>query len=366
MAVFIVFLLIFFIQLFFYSYFFKKLKHQVTLHFTPFQGVSVIVCAKDEALTLPNLLPVLSNQNYPKYELILVNDHSTDGTKGLLERFQAENNRPDRPIKVVDLHYSPLKGKKNAIEKGIDISEFDYLLFTDADCVPNSEFWIGEMMKKFNQEKRIVLGYGPYRKEKHSFLNKLIRFETMMTAIQYFSYAERGIPYMGVGRNLAYHKNLFAQQNGFNSHKNILSGDDDLFVSAAGNQKNTANCLSKESFTLSTAPDSLKSWVRQKRRHITTSVNYQFRHQLLLTVFYLSQLLFWILPIYLFINQIQAPIVLTLVLIRLFFWFSNIRHNAKVLDEIDLIYKSVLLEICLICFQLYIFMANIFSPSKNW
>ena len=92
MAVFIVFLLIFFIQLFFYSYFFKKLNHQVTLNFTPFQGVSVIVCAKDEALTLPNLLPVLSNQNYPKYELIFVNDHSTDGTKGLLERFQAENN----------------------------------------------------------------------------------------------------------------------------------------------------------------------------------------------------------------------------------------------------------------------------------
>lgn len=366
MTVFIVFLLIFFIQLFFYSYFFKKLKDQASEKYTPSQGVSVIVCAKDEELTLPELLLVLSVQNYSKYELILVNDHSTDGTIALLETFKAEHDRSERPVKIVSLTDPASTGKKNAIEKGIEISDFNYLLFTDADCVPNSEGWIEEMMKEFNQDKRIVLGYGPYRKVKNSFLNKLIRFETLMTAIQYFSYAERGMPYMGVGRNLAYHKDLFIQQDGFGSHKNILSGDDDLFVSSAGNNKNTANCLSKESFTISEAPNSLKSWVKQKRRHITTSANYQFKHQFLLAVFYLSQLLFWILPIYLFINQILAPIVLLLILIRSYFWFDNIRYNAKVLDENDLIYNSVQLEICLVCFQLYIFIANILSPSKTW
>lgn len=366
MTVFVVFLLIFFIQLFFYSYFFKKLKHQATAKFKPSHGVSVIVCAKDEELTLPELLPVLSVQNYPKYELILVNDHSTDGTIVLLETFKAEHHRPERPVKLIDLINSTSTGKKNAIQKGIEISEFDYLLFTDADCVPNSEYWIEEMMKEFNEDKKIVLGYGPYRKVENSFLNKLIRFETLMTAIQYFSYAERGMPYMGVGRNLAYHKELFIEQNGFESHKNILSGDDDLFVSSAGNKKNTANCLSKNSFTISEAPYSLKNWVKQKRRHITTSANYQFKHQFLLALFYFSQLLFWILPIYLFINQILAPIVLLLILIRSYFWFDTISYNAKVLDENDLIYKSVQLEICLVCFQLYIFMANILSPSKTW
>ena len=366
MTVFIVFLFIFFIQLFFYSFFFKKLKHQSSAKLTPSQGVSVIVCAKNEELALPKLLPVLSVQNYSKYEIILVNDHSTDGTKGLLETFQAAHNRSERPVKILNVIDSSLTGKKNAIQKGIEISEFDYLLFTDADCVPNSERWIEEMMKEFNEDKRIVLGYGPYRKVQNSFLNKLIRFETMMTAIQYFSYAERGIPYMGVGRNLAYHKDLFIQQNGFESHKNILSGDDDLFVSAAGNYKNTAHCLSRESFTISEAPNSFKNWVKQKRRHITTSGNYQFKHQILLALFYFSQLLFWMLPIYLFINQIQVPIVLVLILIRLSFWFVTIRHNAKVLGENDLIYESVQLEICLVCFQLYIFIANILSPSKNW
>ncbi|MFD1316893.1 glycosyltransferase [Namhaeicola litoreus] len=366
MTVFIVFLLVFFVQLFFFSFFFKKLQSKSSHKLECPPGVSIVVCAKNEANNLPHLLPILASQNYPKYEIVLVNDRSKDGTLSILESFKKAHNKLDRPIKIVDLSNSEITGKKNAIQKGIEVTEFKNLLFTDADCLPHSINWLERMTVDLNLDREIVLGYGPYRKIQKSFLNKLIRFETLMTAIQYFSYAERGIPYMGVGRNLAYHKDVFLSQNGFESHKSILSGDDDLFVSAVANNKNTAICLSKESFVTSEPPETMKTWIRQKRRHITTSVHYQFKHQFLLTLFYVSQLLFWILSFYLLFHHIQVYIVLALVLVRYFFWHAKIKHNAKVLDEDDLIYRSVWLEFCLICFQLYIFIANLFSPSKKW
>src|SRR5690606_17628256 len=123
-------------------------------------------------------------------------------------------------------------GKKFAMLVGIKAAKNNRLLFTDADCYRASNNWLREMVSGFSGKHEIILGYGAYIKQK-GFLNKLIRFDTFMIAVQYLSAAVKHKAYMGVGRNLAYTKELFFKERAFSKHYHIVSGDDDLFVNGA-------------------------------------------------------------------------------------------------------------------------------------
>lgn len=286
------------IQFVFYGIIFSKLAfHKQCKSRTKNISVSILVCAKNEAENLKNFIPLILEQDYPTFELILINDNSNDDTLSVMKSFQSANKN----IKIVDV--KPIEAfwgnKKYALTLGIKASTYDFLLFTDADCKPLSKYWIKEMSRHFTNKKTIVLGYGAYNKTK-GFLNKLIRFETLLTAIQYFSYTKIGVPYMGVGRNLAYRKEEFYKTSGFMSHMNIRSGDDDLFINQVANASNTAICVSKNSFTESIGETSLSNWFKQKKRHVSTSKFYKLKHKILLGLFYLSQVLFWILSLILF------------------------------------------------------------------
>jgi hypothetical protein len=96
-------------------------------------------------------------------------------------------------------HLKP--GKKLSITLGVKGAKFEHLILTDADCRPASRNWLKSIAENFSNEKQIVLGYGPYKKEK-GFLNRLIRFDTTWIGMNYFSMALAKLPYMGVGRNL--------------------------------------------------------------------------------------------------------------------------------------------------------------------
>ncbi|MCK5400003.1 MAG: glycosyl transferase family 2, partial [Flavobacteriaceae bacterium] len=201
---------------------------------------------------------------------------------------------------------------------------------------------------------------------KHSFLNSLIRYETLLTAIQYFSYAKLGIPYMAVGRNLAYRKDEFFKANGFMSHMNIKSGDDDLFINQVASSKNTVLCFSKDSFTESLPETTFKAWFNQKRRHISTSKYYKLKHKLMLGLFYLSQLLFWVLGIILLSFIFKWEIVTLLILLRFIVQYISIGFSAKKLNEIDTIILLPFLEIFLIFSQFFIFISNLTSKPTHW
>lgn len=326
--------------------------------------VSVIICAKNEAENLQENLPEIINQNYNNFEIILVNDASSDNTLDVMKAFKEQHNN----ITIVDV--KPIEqfwgNKKYALTLGIKAANNDFLLFTDADCKPVSKFWIGLMSGQFSNTKSLVLGFGGYEKVKHSFLNKLIRFETLITAIQYFTYAKLGIPYMGVGRNLAYRKELFFNNSGFMSHMIIKSGDDDLFVNQVANSKNTAICFSKDSFTLSKPKTTFNGWLRQKRRHISTAKHYKFGHKFLLGLFYFSQILFWVLAIILLSWLMQWQIVVALLICRLILQYIAIGLSAKKLDTADITFFIPIFEIFLIIFQFVIFSANLISKPNHW
>ncbi len=228
--------------------------------------------------------------------------------------------------------------KKFAMTLGIKAAKKEYLLFTDADCYPTSKEWISEMSAQFTMHKTFVLGYGAYEKVAGSFLNKIIRFETLLTAVQYFSWAKMGNPYMGVGRNLAYKKDEFFNVNGFIDHMKIRSGDDDLFINQAANGKNTTVCYTPESFTYSKPKTTFKEWIFQKRRHVATATYYKAFDRLQLAIFYLSQILFLTLPIYLLVNEFQWIIVTSLIGFRYLFAWITLGFSAGKLKEKDVMY----------------------------
>ncbi|MGA1226837.1 MAG: glycosyltransferase [Tamlana sp.] len=363
--VFYIFIIVVFIQVIFYIFFFGRFAYlKQTKNILGKKPVSVIICAKNEAENLKRFLPSIVNQDFPDFEIVLINDSSNDDTLNVMRRFEKLHQN----IKIVNV--KPIEAfwgnKKYALTLGIKAATKDYFLFTDADCKPLSKNWIEEMASNFDAEKSIVLGYGGYSKIKKSFLNKLVRFETLLTAVHYFSFAKLGLPYMGVGRNLAYTKKAFFDANGFISHIKVKSGDDDLFVNQVANNQNTAICFSKNSFTESVPKSTFKEWIKQKRRHISTAKHYKLKHKTLLALIYLTQLLFWILGLFLILTAYKWQIVFGLILFRVILQYIILGASSKKLEETDLIILTPFLEIFLIFTQLTIFINNLISKPNHW
>ncbi|KIA85180.1 glycosyltransferase [Flavobacterium sp. AED] len=326
--------------------------------------ISVIVCAKNEEENVTNFVPLLAEQNYPDFEIVLIDDASSDNTLAILEEF--EKQYPNVRLVKVENNEAFWGNKKYALTLGIKAAKKEYLLFTDADCYPTSKDWLTAMSSQFTMQKTIVLGYGKYEKIPNSFLNKIIRFETLLTAIQYFSWAKIGHPYMGVGRNLAYKKETFFNVNGFIEHMQIRSGDDDLFINQAANAKNTTIAYTPESFTLSKPKTTFKDWFTQKRRHIATANYYKPLDKLQLGAFYCSQLLFILLPIILLSFQFQWILVLGLITVRYLVAWIVVGFSAGKLKENDIKVWFPIVEIALILTQINIFITNIFSKPVHW
>lgn len=258
---------------------------------TGIHPISVIICARNEASNLQNHLPEILAQDYPHFEVIVVNDRSWDGTADLLEEFLKKYDK----LKVVTVADGEkfIAGKKFAVTMGIKAASHEWLVFTDADCLPSSLNWLSGMQQPSESNIEIVLGYSPYVKKK-SLLNCIIRLETFFTAVNYLSFALKGMPYMGVGRNMAYKKSLFFKNKGFAAHMHIPSGDDDLFVNANANSHNTEIQIHKDTHVWSAPKTSFFAYLRQKKRHFGAGRLYKNKHRVILTIQYVFQLLFYV------------------------------------------------------------------------
>lgn len=340
-----------------FSFFQKSYSEEL-----PSIPISVIVCAKNEAENLQKHIPLWLNQEYPLFELVLINDASVDETLEVIESFAKKDAR----IKIVNVKNNEAfwGNKKYALTLGIKAARHEHLVFTDADCAPASIKWLTLMASQFSSKKELVLGYGGYEKRK-GILNKLIRFETVMTAVQYFSYALSGNPYMGVGRNLAYTSPLYFRNNGFMSHIKIISGDDDLFVNEVATKENTAVCTTPESFTYSEPKLTYREWFRQKQRHYTTSGHYKSKHKMLLGMYYLSNVLFWIIATLTLLTSFWM-IGLGIILFRFLIQFLVIGKGMRKLQEKDLVFAIPLYELFLIFIQISIFISNKGDNRVRW
>ncbi len=365
LALFIFFCLLVFIRLFYFSFFFTRLafykakpKNTSRTH-----AVSVIICSRDEAGNLAKNLPGALVQDYNStHEVIVVNDNSYDESKYLLEEIKKEF----RQLHVVELTQEAkmIPGKKFPLSIGIKTAKYEILLLTDADCVPASEHWISSMQHVYDDETEIVLGYGAYHKKK-GLLNKLVRWETFHSALQYMSYALAGVTYMGVGRNLSYKKAVFFRHKGFSAHNNIPGGDDDLFINAAATKKNVKINTDKDSFTLSDAPGSWGKWRSQKSRHYSTSKYYKGLHKFLLGLYAFSQFIFYPAAVAsaLFYNWKLSLIIFGGQLI----WQTIILSGCmKKLGEKDLFPFFIFLEIWMFFYYIMFAPALVRKPKQHW
>jgi glycosyltransferase involved in cell wall biosynthesis len=363
--VFGLFCLIIIIQLSYYLFIFRKLAtYQPEDKNTSVQHpVSVIVCARDEAHNIVKNLPGILVQDYKTtHEIVLVNDNSTDETKYVIDEFK----RSFKNLNMIELiqEAKMISGKKFPLSMGIKSAKYEIVLLTDADCVPASEFWIQKMQATYDEQTDIVLGYGAYHK-KPGILNKLIRFETFHTALQYLSYALAGNPYMGVGRNLSYKKNIYFKNKGFSSINQIPSGDDDLFINQVATPNNTKINIDPDTHTLSEPKRTWGEWMTQKYRHYTTSKYYKPKHKFLLGLYSFS--LFLVYPL-LTVNLLFFTwwIALAVYTVR-FITQAIIYFKAmKKLNEKDLFPWFLLLDIWMFFYYLFTLPAIWKAPRKNW
>ena len=253
-------------------------------------AVSVVICAQNEEENIKKLLPVLYEQKYHEFEVIIVDDRSHDKTYDyLIEEREKRNN-----LKVVKVDEIPqhVNGKKYGLTLGIKAAKYDVVVLTDADCYPETDLWLEQMVSSYDEKTQFVLGYSKYKKKK-GLLNTFIRFETLFTGIQYISNAFAGKPYMGVGRNLSYKRSFFLEVKGFR-HLKVTGGDDDLIVNAYADKKNTKVSVGNGAVVISEPKTKWKEFIRQKRRHLSVGKYYKKWDRIRIGVYALSIILHWI------------------------------------------------------------------------
>lgn len=355
-------LICFVFQLFYYLFIFSRLAFFKDKSKQGSEPVSVIICAKNERDNLLEFLPKYLNQNYPKFEVIVVNDNSSDDTEDVLKAFALQNKH----LKIVNVPDSDrfFGSKKFALTLGIKAAKYDRVLLSDADCYPASKNWL-QKMSNYQKGKKIILGFGAYEKQK-GLLNKLIRFETFYTALQYLSFAKAKMPYMGVGRNLAYHTELFFKNRGFASHQHILSGDDDLFINEVANKHNTQIVVDEEAHTISKPKNSYQKWFRQKKRHFSAGKHYKFKHKIMLGLLQLSQLLLIVLFIALVIKVRPVYLIVGVFVLRYLIQMLIFKLSTNKVGGKDLILLSPFFEIFFMVFNPIIVISNLLNKNAKW
>jgi glycosyltransferase involved in cell wall biosynthesis len=343
----------------------RKVRKQKVAFNQTLPPVSVIVCARNEAHNLKEFLPLLLQQDYPEYEVIVVNDRSIDDTEDVLKLLSYQYKHlkstfiPDK-AKFID-------SKKMAVTLGIKSATHDIMLFTDADCYPKSNNWIQLMVRNFTEPTQLVLGYGAYQYQK-GFLNFLIRFDTLTIGMQYLNMALSGRAYMGVGRNMGYRQGFFAQTAGFTKHLNLQSGDDDLFVNENSQKGNTRIEISAESVTLSKPKESFELWLQQKSRHLSTSSYYRFSNKVSIGIELLSRLFFYVSVIA--VATFGYPFGLIVATLAFFTrniaQISVINATAKQLGEKKFYFGVTLLDILLPLINVILHLKNHFSRKSTY
>ncbi len=325
--------------------------------------VSVIICARNELENLKKNLGYFLDQVHPDFEVVVVNDCSNDGTDWYLKDLAEEHTN----LKVVTLSDHPRfkHGKKFAVTLGIKASRNENMIFSDADCRPSSTQWLSKMQNNFRNDIEIVLGYSPYERT-GGLLNRIIRFETFFTALNYISFALAGMPYMGVGRNLAYKKSLFFRGKGFASHMHILSGDDDLFVNQNATSGNTTVEIHPEAQVWSEPKYSFGDYFNQKVRHQGAGKAYQLKHKRILSLQAASGVLFYLLIFAMILIQAQWWLILSIYLIRLAIQVFVYVPCFRKLSCPDLIWWMPVLDFIYYFYLMFLSFVSVFKKRLEW
>jgi glycosyltransferase involved in cell wall biosynthesis len=351
------------IQLIYYWVVFARSLAKPKVYPESKEGVSVIICARNNKDFLAQNLESVLNQDHHNFEVIVVNDGSTDGTIDYLDNLAKSNSK----LKVLHLDIDERfhRGKKFAQTIGIKAAENELLVFTDADCQPSSNQWLATISSHMTTKKSIVLGVGNYRR-KASVTNWIIQLETFHSSMLYVNFALAKMPYMGVGRNLSYKRSLFFEVKGFASHQHLLSGDDDLFVNETATTSNVAVCLDPNAFTVSEPKLTFGQWITQKKRHYSTGKMYKFSHRLLLAIYSFSLLLYYVLGVLAVLDEKFIIPVLAIIGFRFLTQAIVLFRNMKIFNYLKYYWLFPFLDIGILIIHIFVGIRGYFSKPLHW
>lgn len=356
----------FLIQLVYYIFIYGKVGRvkQVSIDDLNHQWppVSVVICARNEQDNLTKNIPFIAEQNYPNFEIVVVDDCSEDNTHYILNDLCQQYPHVRQTLIHKDDKF--WHGKKLAVTVGIKSAANNIIVFTDADCTPKSKEWLKQMVYAYEPETDIVLGYCGYEQD-NGFLNKMIRCDAFFIGLNYLGLAMAKLPYMGIGRNLSYKKDLFFKNKGFAKHLKYVSGDDDLFVNEVATSKNTKVCISKDALLTTEPRQSWSSWFLQKTRHGSTYREYSTKSKISLSLEMSSRLLF-------FASAIAAAILLPIVYVALGFIFIRLiiisisfKTGINRLEEKGLWMPMILFDIISPVLYLALYLKRKFTPKRQ-
>lgn len=348
--------------------FYRLTRYKLPRPCAPYPPVSIIVASHNNLPGLQTLLPLLLTQDYPAFEVLVIDDRSSDQTPAWLADLAVSHNGKLRVHRIEQTPegYAP---KKFAIASAIRQARYEWLLFTDSDCMPASGQWLSCMAAQMYGPSAIILGYGPYQR-RPGLLNWFIRMETFWSGSLYLGAALSGWPFMAVGRNLAYHKKVFEVAGGFQAHRHVLSGDDDLLLHAAvAKQVPVRICVAPEAIVFSEPKTTWKSWFRQKKRHMHAGLYYPMHQRIRLGLLSVAQVLIY-LPLLVLPFSSSTPVILIgtgfLHLIRLVVLIRFLRLISCLLDEKLIIFLLPLFEVLHLAYILITGVATLTSKKIRW
>jgi glycosyltransferase involved in cell wall biosynthesis len=357
------FLVVILVQMIYYWVFFSRLAfHKPRKVSAVKPPVSMIVLAHNQYNDLQHTLLVLLNQDYPEFEVLVVDDNSDDGSDELLEKLTEQHAN----LRVVKLTQSLnwFKGRKFPLSLGIKSANHDLLLLTDIQFRPAGKKWISEMADSYSQNTDIVLGYSTY--DTPTKFNKWLRFMAFYDGLVYLSMALSGRTFKGIGSNLSYRKSLFYRNKGFSSHYVINAGDDELFVNKTATRRNVRIQISGNSMVKSGKPVSLLQWLAKEKTRLSIRRYFKFSHRTLISVFSTSTFLFYLIFILLLLLQIQWPVVVGLFAVRLISQMIIFGLAQKRLSEKNLLLLSPFFEVILVLVDLFIWIRLLLSKKSTW
>lgn len=361
----IVFVLVTIGLLFFYLYLWRIMVNHLPSRdqFSQLPFVSVIICAKNEQNNLSQFLDVVLSQKYPDFEVLVIDDNSTDDSLTVLKDFQKKYSQ----LKVVAFQEEKSSfGKKQVLECGIKHAKSDYLIMTDADCKPLSAFWLVGMVNGFADGSELVLGVSLYSKLK-GIVNSIIQIDTGFIAANYLSMAASGFPYMSVGRNVAYKRSLFEKVGGFKSHYHIPSGDDDLLINQMPKETKVNLVYNKDAQTESVPKLSFQSYFSQKVRHVSAGMKYNKRNLLILSLYYSFTTVWYLLIPFLIYYTDVLLLISTFIIIKKVAMYSFIQRIFIKIGVRSILTTTIFSDILSIGIHNYAVIRTIFkSKVGKW
>jgi glycosyltransferase involved in cell wall biosynthesis len=335
---------------------FSQLKSIIPKKLVPF---SVIISARNEARNVIKYLPSILEQDYPTFEVIIIDDNSTDDTSKILNHFKGQYAH----LHIIKIEHKKSAGKKEGLQRAIRNTKYEWLVFTDADCYPKSDQWLRKMASKCDEKTEIILGYSPYSKE-NGLLNDFIRYETFMTAVIYGTFTLSGMPYMGVGRNMAYKKSTFLTTVNKEKFEKTASGDDDLAVNAMANSHNTVLQFEEKARVISLPKTTFSDFIKQKTRHLSPSTHYKAGHQWLLGLLAMSQATFY--PVIIFLCFLNFNLAAFIFFLRMMTMVPFQISLMNKMEAKDLRNKVIFLDLLFFLYYWYISFKWLKTKNSSW